>query len=203
MSERASHRPDRRQSEEIARSWTADLVGRFRSAEGAAQREQVLRELDRPLLPDEDSALELYRLQPIVASAPSAARAARPARRGRPAALGAPHARGAGTQRQRAAFRAVPRAGPVRPVGTRHPRARAPRSQPRAAVRGAEPAPSAALARGHRADICMRSPSCAASTCWRTWKRMLPRCGAPAGAPVARRWRSWHAGAAGGSCGPV
>ena len=69
MSERASHRPDRRQSDEIARSWAADLVGRFKSAEGATQREQVLRELDRPLLLDEDSALELYRLQPDLASA--------------------------------------------------------------------------------------------------------------------------------------
>ena len=44
-------------------------MGRFKSAEGATQREQVLRELDRPLLLDEDSALELYRLQPDLASA--------------------------------------------------------------------------------------------------------------------------------------
>src|SRR5215470_5063814 len=69
MSERPSHRPDRRHNEEIARSWAAELVVRFRSAEGTAQREQVLHELDRPLLLDEDSALELYRLQPDLASA--------------------------------------------------------------------------------------------------------------------------------------
>ena len=68
MSERASSRPDRRHSEEIARRWAAELLARFRAAEGSAQREQVLRELDRPLLLDEDAALELYRLQPDVAS---------------------------------------------------------------------------------------------------------------------------------------
>jgi hypothetical protein len=68
MSERPSSRPDRRHSEEIARRWAAELLARLRSADGPAQREQVLRELDRPLLLDEDSALELYRLQPDLAS---------------------------------------------------------------------------------------------------------------------------------------
>ncbi len=68
MSERAGSRPDRRHSEDIARRWCADLTARLRSADGPAQREQVLRELDRPLLLDEDSALELYRLQPDLAS---------------------------------------------------------------------------------------------------------------------------------------
>jgi len=40
----------------------------LRAAESPAQREQVLRELDRPLLLDEDSAVELYRLQPDLTS---------------------------------------------------------------------------------------------------------------------------------------
>lgn len=69
MSEHAANRPDRRHSEQIARSWAAELLARFRSVESAAEREQVLRELDRPLLLDEDTALELYRLQPDLVSA--------------------------------------------------------------------------------------------------------------------------------------
>jgi hypothetical protein len=68
VSEPASSRPDRRHSEDNARRWAAELLARFRSADGPLQREQVLRELDRPLLLDEDSALELYRLQPDLAS---------------------------------------------------------------------------------------------------------------------------------------
>jgi len=69
MSEHPGNRSDRRHSDATARSWAAELLGRFQSAPGAAQREQVLRELDRPLLLDEDTALELYRLQPDLASA--------------------------------------------------------------------------------------------------------------------------------------
>jgi hypothetical protein len=65
---RTGSRPDRRHTEEIARRWAEELVSRFRSAEGTAQRGQVLLELDRPLLLDEESALELYRLQPELAS---------------------------------------------------------------------------------------------------------------------------------------
>jgi hypothetical protein len=61
-------RPERRHSEEQARRWAAELIARFRSAASSAQREQVLRELDQPLLLDEASALELYRLQPGLAS---------------------------------------------------------------------------------------------------------------------------------------
>jgi hypothetical protein len=68
MNTRRPKRPERRHSEEEARRWAAELIARFRSAGGPAQREQVLRELDRPLLLDEDGALELYRLQPGLAS---------------------------------------------------------------------------------------------------------------------------------------
>ena len=121
MSERAGSRPDRRHSEEIARRWAAELLARFRSADGAAQREQVLRELDRPLLLDEDSALELYRLQPDLASGFIRRHAPR-GRRADDARLpwAAPDARGAGTRRRRAALRPVPCAGPARAVGARH-----------------------------------------------------------------------------------
>src|SRR5262245_54809784 len=69
MSTHNGSRPDRRHTEEVARRWAEELLPRFRSAEGTAQRELVLRELDRPLLLDEDSALELYRLQPELVSA--------------------------------------------------------------------------------------------------------------------------------------
>jgi hypothetical protein len=65
---RTGSRPDRRHTDEIARRWAEELVPQFRSAEGTVRREQVLLELDRPLLLDEDSALELYRLQPELAS---------------------------------------------------------------------------------------------------------------------------------------
>lgn len=68
MSERTNGRPDRRHGEESARRWATELLARFRAAEGPAQREQVLGELDSPLLLDEDSALELYRMQPDLAS---------------------------------------------------------------------------------------------------------------------------------------
>jgi hypothetical protein len=68
MSRRGDSKPDRRHSEEIARRWAEELLARVRAADGPAQREQVLRELDRPLLLDEDTALELYRLQPDLGS---------------------------------------------------------------------------------------------------------------------------------------
>ena len=68
MRERGASRTDRRHSEEMARRWAAELIATFRSADDLAQREQILRELDRPFLLDEDSALELYRIQPGLAS---------------------------------------------------------------------------------------------------------------------------------------
>ncbi len=68
MSTHGASRPERRHSDEQARRWAAELIARFRSAGSPAEREQVLRELDRPLLLDEEAALELYRLQPGLVS---------------------------------------------------------------------------------------------------------------------------------------
>jgi hypothetical protein len=68
MGSHGSERPERRHSDETAQRWAAELLARMRSATGPEDRSQVLRELERPYLLDEDSALELYRLHPRLTS---------------------------------------------------------------------------------------------------------------------------------------
>jgi hypothetical protein len=69
MGSRGTERGERRHGDEAARRWAAELLARLRTAAGPEDRSAILRELDRPYLLDEETALEIYRLQPRVTSA--------------------------------------------------------------------------------------------------------------------------------------
>jgi hypothetical protein len=60
---------DRRHFEEDAGQWAGKVVARYVAAGTADERMRVLAEMDRPLQLDEDSALALYRVEPVVSSA--------------------------------------------------------------------------------------------------------------------------------------
>ena len=63
------HRPaDRRQAQEEAARWSAELVTRFCAAFTPDERARILEELDLPHTLDEDAALALYRAQPQLSS---------------------------------------------------------------------------------------------------------------------------------------
>ena len=62
MATRGRSCPDRRHSNDAAQRWAALLLERLRVAATAAEREQLLRELDQPYLLGEDDALALYRI---------------------------------------------------------------------------------------------------------------------------------------------
>jgi hypothetical protein len=59
---------DRRHLEEDAGQWAGKLVARYLAADDADERMRVLVEMDRTLPLDEDAALALYRVDPIVSS---------------------------------------------------------------------------------------------------------------------------------------
>jgi hypothetical protein len=59
---------DRRHFEEDAAQWPGKVVARYVAAANADERMHVLVEMDRPLLLDEDAALALYRVEPLVSS---------------------------------------------------------------------------------------------------------------------------------------
>jgi hypothetical protein len=59
---------DRRHLEEDASQWAGKVVARYVAAADADERMRILVEMDRPLLLDEDAALALYRVEPVVAS---------------------------------------------------------------------------------------------------------------------------------------
>jgi len=68
MAQDRERRAERRHSEEAARSWANLLLERLRAAASPAEREQILHEMDRPYLLDEDSALAVYRMAPRASS---------------------------------------------------------------------------------------------------------------------------------------
>ena len=59
---------DRRQLED-AGQWAGKVLARYVAAANADERMRVLVEMDQPLPLDEDAALALYRVDPVVASA--------------------------------------------------------------------------------------------------------------------------------------
>jgi hypothetical protein len=64
----ARRQKDRRHLAEDAGQWAGKIVARYVAAAGADERMRVLTEMDRPLQLDEDAALALYRVEPIVSS---------------------------------------------------------------------------------------------------------------------------------------
>src|SRR5262249_52821591 len=59
---------DRRHLEEDSGQWAGKVVARYVAAASADERMRVLTEMDRPLRLDEDAALALYRVDPVVSS---------------------------------------------------------------------------------------------------------------------------------------
>jgi hypothetical protein len=64
----ARRHKDRRHLEEDAGQWAGKVLARFVAAANADERMRVLVEMERPLLLDEDAALALYRVEPVVSS---------------------------------------------------------------------------------------------------------------------------------------
>jgi hypothetical protein len=68
LAPRARTRPDRRQQSAAAQRWREALAARYPAAPTSEARSAVLAELDQPHLLDEDTALALYAVQPLLSS---------------------------------------------------------------------------------------------------------------------------------------
>lgn len=65
----ADQREERRRTQEETQRWASNLVTRFCAAVTADERSVILSELELPYILDEEAALELYRVEPGLASA--------------------------------------------------------------------------------------------------------------------------------------